>query len=194
MAASPTLNFPPPPGGQVGVPYSDQLTLTGGTGPFAWSVSSGTLPPGVTLNPSTGLLSGTPTTIGSYPFTVLTKMADTASIVAGGKVTYTVTVASTGQTHYQDAGFTDSLTGVLDDAAFGDDASATTGTVGYTAPTLTWTGTWQSEPPRPSPTASPPAPMATRFWRTPSPRPPGAATARPGASTPDAPAASPSSR
>ncbi|GAA0385969.1 hypothetical protein Acor_26600 [Acrocarpospora corrugata] len=67
--ANPALNFPPPPAGQVGVAYSDQLTFTGGTGPFAWSVSTGALPPGITLNPATGLLSGTPTTAGSSPFT-----------------------------------------------------------------------------------------------------------------------------
>ena len=47
--------------------YSDQLTVTGGTSPFTWSVSGGSLPPGVTLGASTGLLSGTPTTAGTYP-------------------------------------------------------------------------------------------------------------------------------
>ena len=67
--ASPTLNFPAPPAGPVGVAYSDQLTVTGGTAPFAWSVSAGTLPPGLTLSAS-GLLSGTPTTVGSSTFTV----------------------------------------------------------------------------------------------------------------------------
>ena len=50
--------------------YSDQLTVTGGTSPFTWSVSAGTLPPGLTLGASTGLLSGTPTTAGTYSFTV----------------------------------------------------------------------------------------------------------------------------
>jgi len=67
--ASPTLNFPAPPAGPVGVAYSDQLAVTGGTSPFTWSVSAGTLPPGLTLSAS-GLLSGTPTTAGSSTFTV----------------------------------------------------------------------------------------------------------------------------
>jgi Putative Ig domain/Bacterial lectin len=66
----PALLFPAPPGGEVNVAYSDQLTVTGGTSPYAWSVSTGTLPPGLTLGASTGLLSGTPTTAGSYSFTV----------------------------------------------------------------------------------------------------------------------------
>ena len=57
--AGPALLFPPPPAGEVGVTYSDQLTVTGGTSPFTWSVSSGSLPPGVTLGASTGLLAGT---------------------------------------------------------------------------------------------------------------------------------------
>ncbi len=68
--APPALAFPPPPLGEVGVVYSDQLTVTGGTAPFVWSISVGALPPGLTLNPATGLLSGTPTTAGTFPFTV----------------------------------------------------------------------------------------------------------------------------
>src|SRR3984885_5466715 len=57
----PALLFSAPPGGEAGVVYSDQLTVTGGTSPFTWSVSAGALPPGGTLGASTGLLSGTPT-------------------------------------------------------------------------------------------------------------------------------------
>jgi len=66
---SPTLNFPAPPAGQVGTAYSNQLTVTNGTAPFSWSVSAGVLPAGLTLS-SSGLLSGTPTTVGSSTFTV----------------------------------------------------------------------------------------------------------------------------
>jgi hypothetical protein len=45
---------------QTNTPYSLQLTVTGGSS-LTWSVSSGALPAGLNLNPSTGLLSGTPT-------------------------------------------------------------------------------------------------------------------------------------
>ena len=61
--------------GTVGVPYSVQLTADG-AGAYAWSVSAGTLPAGLTLSP-TGLLAGTPTTATTSPatFTVLAKDA-----------------------------------------------------------------------------------------------------------------------
>jgi len=41
-------------------PYSNTLTVTGGTGPYNWTITSGALPTGLTLNASTGLISGTP--------------------------------------------------------------------------------------------------------------------------------------
>ncbi|MGD0065514.1 MAG: hypothetical protein ABSB76_18975, partial [Streptosporangiaceae bacterium] len=55
---------------------------------------------------------------------------------------YTVTVTNSGQTPYTGATFTDPLAGVLDDAAYNSDATATGGgTVTYTSPNLTWTDT-----------------------------------------------------
>jgi hypothetical protein len=56
------------PSGTAGVAYSSALAATGGTPPYTWSISSGALPAGITLNGS-GALSGTPTTGGSYNFT-----------------------------------------------------------------------------------------------------------------------------
>jgi hypothetical protein len=52
------------PDGSLTVAYSQQLTASGGTGPYVFSVLSGTLPAGLTLSPA-GLLAGTPTTAGS---------------------------------------------------------------------------------------------------------------------------------
>jgi uncharacterized repeat protein (TIGR01451 family) len=82
----------------------------------------------------------------SISVTVLTPaltIATTANATAAGPgqpITVTVTVTDTGQTPYSGAVVTDSLTGSLDDATYNGDASATTGSVSYAAPVLTWTG------------------------------------------------------
>ncbi|HEV2577229.1 MAG TPA: putative Ig domain-containing protein [Acidobacteriaceae bacterium] len=57
------------PSGQVGVAYTDTFTASGGNSPYTWTVSSGTLPAGLTLS-TTGVLSGTPTASGSYTFSI----------------------------------------------------------------------------------------------------------------------------
>jgi hypothetical protein len=54
--------------GTVGRSYSQILTATGET-PITWTLSSGTLPAGLALNPA-GLISGTPTTLGDFTFTI----------------------------------------------------------------------------------------------------------------------------
>jgi hypothetical protein len=56
--------------GTTGTPYSVTLTKTGGTAPYTWTVTSGSLPSGLTLDPDTGEISGTPDTIESQAFTV----------------------------------------------------------------------------------------------------------------------------
>jgi hypothetical protein len=86
--AGPALLPQPPPGGEVGVSYSDQLVVTGGTSPFTWTVSAGSLPPGITLSSAGGLLSGTPTAAGTFSFTV--KVTDSASLSATADLTLTV--------------------------------------------------------------------------------------------------------
>ncbi|WP_395751928.1 putative Ig domain-containing protein [Prosthecobacter sp.] len=50
------------PDAAIGTAYSQTLNATGGTASYTWAVSSGTLPAGLTLNASTGVISGTPTT------------------------------------------------------------------------------------------------------------------------------------
>lgn len=58
------------PAATVGVPYTAQLLAQGGTPPIVWSVISGALPNGLSLNGSTGMISGTPTAVGTSTFTV----------------------------------------------------------------------------------------------------------------------------
>jgi hypothetical protein len=57
-------------GGVVGTPYAVTLAGAGGISPYAWSVTQGALPVGLTLNATTGVLSGTPNAAGTASFTV----------------------------------------------------------------------------------------------------------------------------
>ena len=54
---------------RLNTPYSAQLLATGST-PITWYVSSGSLPNGLTLNPNTGVISGTPTQTGTFNFQI----------------------------------------------------------------------------------------------------------------------------
>ena len=74
------------------------------------------------------------------PALTITKTASTAAATPGSTVGYTITVADTGQTPYTAATVTDDLSGVLGDAAYNNNATASSGTVTYASPTLTWTG------------------------------------------------------
>ncbi|MCB1224233.1 MAG: putative Ig domain-containing protein [Verrucomicrobiales bacterium] len=58
------------PDPQAGTPYSQTITASGGGSSYTYQVVSGVLPPGLTLNSSTGVLSGTPNGVGTYDFTI----------------------------------------------------------------------------------------------------------------------------
>jgi hypothetical protein len=73
LAVNPPLSISPPalPPAFVNVPYSPApFQASGGAPPYTFAVSTGSLPLGIVLNPSTGVLSGTPTTAGSSMFTI----------------------------------------------------------------------------------------------------------------------------
>jgi len=52
------------------VPYADTVSMSGGNAPFVWSIIDGTLPSGLTLGATNGVISGTPVSAGNYSFTV----------------------------------------------------------------------------------------------------------------------------
>lgn len=72
--------------------YSVNLTATGGTQPYSWSISSGTLPAGLSLNASTGVISGSTTVVGSTSLTV--QVTDSASHSVAQSYTLVVGLAS----------------------------------------------------------------------------------------------------
>ena len=77
------------PAGTAGTAYSTAMAASGGTPPHGWSVSGGALPPGLSMS-SSGAISGTPATGGSYSFTA--RVADAASGTAS--YTYGLSVAA----------------------------------------------------------------------------------------------------
>ena len=75
------------PQGTPGTFYSTTLAATGGTPPYTWSISSGSLPAGLKLS-SSGLISGTPTTNGTAAFTL--RVTDAAGASATSSVSIVV--------------------------------------------------------------------------------------------------------
>ncbi len=86
-----TITSPPLlPSGTVQRPYSYQLSSQLGIVPLAWNLASGALPPGLALDPSTGLISGSPLTAGTFSFAVYA--ADQSN--ANSTQTFTLAIAA----------------------------------------------------------------------------------------------------
>jgi hypothetical protein len=117
----PSLTTTSLPQGTVGTTYSATLHATFGTTPYTWSIPTGSLPGGLGVDPTTGVISGNPTTAGTFAFTAevtdangltatqplsisvqapttTTVTAMPSSAAAGTPVIYGVTVSSAGGT------------------------------------------------------------------------------------------------
>jgi hypothetical protein len=55
---------------QTGVAYTSSVVVSGGVAPYTFAIASGSLPLGLTLNTNSGSISGTPTTAGTYTYSL----------------------------------------------------------------------------------------------------------------------------
>jgi len=72
--------------GEMGVAFSSALVASGGVPPYTYSVIAGALPPGLSLDPSSGDITGTTTTAGSFNYT--------ANVVDSANTSVTVNATS----------------------------------------------------------------------------------------------------
>jgi uncharacterized repeat protein (TIGR03803 family) len=86
LSLTPTLS-----NGHMGTAYSETASATGGLGPYKWTLASGKLPTGLTLNATTGVISGTPTAAASYKFSIT--VTDSEAMPATFTQTYTVSTS-----------------------------------------------------------------------------------------------------
>src|ERR1700757_2739547 len=115
------------PAGQVGLTYSTNFVATGGAAPYSWGINSGSLPSGLSLNPSTGQISGTPAQSGSYSFSVQVKDSSNPAQAATQALSTTIAAAVTPLTIR-----TQSLANGQQGAAYSATLNATGGTTPYT--------------------------------------------------------------
>ena len=144
--------------GTDGTAYSANLQATGGTAPYAWSISSGNLPGGLALNATAGSISGTPTASGSFSFVATvsdssspaqSKSATISIALTARPLSITTTTLSSGTdgTAYsivlQATGGTPSYTWTISSGSLpaGLSLAATTGTISGT-PTATGSSTF----------------------------------------------------
>ena len=80
------------PAATVSTAYTTTLAASGGTAPYTWSISGGTLPAGVTLAAAAGTISGTPSAAGTASFTVM--VTDSASHTATQALSITVSAVT----------------------------------------------------------------------------------------------------
>jgi sugar lactone lactonase YvrE len=89
--AGPTIVISPTvlPNGTVGTAYSQTVSASGGSGTYSYAVTAGSLPAGLSLNSSTGAITGTPTSAGAASFTITV----TDTVTTGPAAPYTASQA-----------------------------------------------------------------------------------------------------
>jgi len=111
------------PAGTVGTAYNQTLTATGGTAPYTWAISSGTLPSGLSLSTSTGAITGTPTAAGTSNFTA--RVTDNVAATATKALSIVVNATTLSIT-------TSSLPNGMVGSAYSQTLTATGGVTPYT--------------------------------------------------------------
>ncbi len=81
------------PNGSINVAYSETLQATGGVPPFSWTIFSGSFPPGLALG-TDGTITGTPTQIGDFSFTV--EVSDSENPASKATKALSITVSNLG--------------------------------------------------------------------------------------------------
>ena len=81
------------PAGMVNLPYASTVTSSGGTQPFTWSITNGSLPSGLSLDSYTGIITGIPIETGT--FTVTVQAADSGSPQQIATKVFNISISST---------------------------------------------------------------------------------------------------
>jgi subtilisin-like proprotein convertase family protein len=97
-AACPTITLSPSTlsNGTEGIAYNQTITPSGGAGPYTFAVSIGALPDGLTLDANTGVISGTPTVVNTFNFTVTATDSNNCT----GSQAYSITIDAAGSSLY----------------------------------------------------------------------------------------------
>ena len=119
------------PNGQVNVPYLAALSANGGASPYSWQLISGTLPTGLTLNPQTGQIAGTPTSAAAGTRLIFTVTDSSAPSAQTGSISLSLTISSAALTIT-----TASLLNAEADVSYSAQLSASGGTMPYSWQTI----------------------------------------------------------